>query len=115
MIIARPYPTQPTPPNWHTLFEKDDLTLRTGSLLLRTSWSLTPCHTHSSSALQKSGISNHMVFPTDSGRTKPRIRIPALRQLDAPNYMATLNQSTAISFHKRTLWYIIWLKHTTFK
>ena len=79
MIIARPYPTQPTPPNQHTLFEKDDLTPRMGSLLLRTSCLLTPCYTHSSSALQKSGILNHMVFATDSGRTKPCIRIPTLR------------------------------------
>ena len=94
MIIAQPCPTQPTPPNQHTPFEKGDLIHRTGfstnlkptytSLPLRTSWSLTPCPTHSSSALQKSGIPNHMVF---SGRTKPHVRIPALRQLHAPNHI----------------------------
>ena len=125
MIIARPNPIQPTPPNQHIPFEKSDLIPHTGSstnlkptyrsLLLRTSWSLTPCPTHSSSTLQKSGIPNHMVFAPNSGRTKPRVRIPALRQLHAPNHMATLNQSTAISFYKRTPQYLIWLKHSTFK
>ena len=75
MIIAQSYPTQPTPPNRHTPFEKGDLIPRTGSstnlkptytsLPLHTSWSLTPCPTHSSSALQKSGIPNHLVFATN--------------------------------------------------
>ena len=101
MIIARPYPTQPTTPNWHTPFEKVDLIPCTGSstnlkptytsLPLHTSWSLTPCPTQSSSTLQKSGIQNHVVFATNSGRTKPRVRIPTLRQVHAPNHMATLN------------------------
>ena len=125
MIISRPYPTQPTPPNWHTPFEKGDLIPCMSSstnlkptytsLPLYTSWSLTLCPIHSSSALQKSGVPNHVVFATNSGRTKPRVRIPPLRQLYAPKHMATLNQSTAISFHKRTPWYLIWLKHSTFK
>ena len=53
------YPSQPTPPNWHTPLGKGDLIPRMGastnlkstytSLLSRTSWSLTPCPTHSSS------------------------------------------------------------------
>ena len=127
MIIAPPYPTQPTPPNRHIPFEKGDLIPRTGSstnlkptytsLQLHTSidTTLTPCPTHSSSAFQKSGIPNHVVFATNSGRTKPRVRIPMLIQLHAPNSMATLNQSTAISFYKRTPRYLIWLKHSTFK
>ena len=125
MIIARPYPTQLKLPNQHTPLEKGDLIPHTGSftnlkptytsLPLRTSWSLTPCSTHSPSTLQKSGIPNHVVFATNSERTKPRVGIPALRQLHAPNHMATLNQSTAISFHKRTPRYLIWLKHSTFK
>ena len=52
MIIARPYPTQPTPLNRHTPFEKGDLIPRTGSftnlkptytsLSLCISWSVTP-------------------------------------------------------------------------
>ena len=55
MIIARPYPTQLTPPNQHTPFEKGDLIPRKGSstnlkptytsLPLHTSWLLTPCPT----------------------------------------------------------------------
>ena len=94
MIIARPCPTQPTPPNRHTPFEKGDLIPRKGSstnrnptymsLLLCTSWSLTPCPTHFSSALQKLGIPNHVVFASNSGCIKPRVLIPTLRQLYAP-------------------------------
>ena len=73
-----------------------------------TSWSLTPCPTHSSSVLQKSGIPIYVVFATNRGRTKPRVRLLAPRQLYVPNHMATLNQSPAISFHKRTPKYLIW-------
>ena len=114
MIIARPYLTQPTPPNRHTPFEKGDLIPCTGSstnlkptytsLPLHTSWSLTPCPTHSSSALQKLGIPNHVVFATNSGRTKPRVRIPALRQVHEPNHMATLMQFHSTKGHHDTLY-----------
>ena len=93
MIIARPYPTQLTPPNQHTPFEKGDLIPRTDS-----STNLKPTF-----------------FAPNSGRTKPRVRIPTLRELHSPNHMATLNQSIAISFHKRTPQDLIWLKHSTFK
>ena len=71
------------------------------SLPSHTSWSSTPCLAHSSSALQKSGIPNHVVFATNSGRTKPHVHILAPRQLYVPNHMATLNQSTAIHSTKR--------------
>ena len=71
-----PYSSQSTPPKRHTPFDTGDLIPRTGastnpkptytSLLSCTSWSLTPCCTHSSSALQKLGIPNHVVFVTNS-------------------------------------------------
>ena len=108
----RPYPSQPTPPNQRNPFDKADLIPHIGasinlkpiftSLPSRTSWSLTPCPTYFPSALQKSGIPNHIVFPTNSGRTKPLVRVLAPKELNGPNHMATLSQSTAISFHKRT-------------
>ena len=95
----RPNPNQPTPPNWHTPFDKDDLILHMGastnlkptytSLPSRTSWSSTPCSTHFSSALQKMGIPNHMVFATNSRLNKPRVCILAPRELNVPNHMAT--------------------------
>ena len=59
------------------------------SLPSPTSWSSTPCSTHFSSALQKLGIPNHMVFATNSGRIKPRVSILAPRELNVPNHMAT--------------------------
>ena len=99
----------------HGLFHPSNLNPTYTSFSSRTSWSSTLCLTHSCFPLQKLGIPNHVVFATNSGRTKPCVHILASRQLYVPNYMATLNQSTAISFHKRTLWYIISLKHTTFK
>ena len=62
MIIMQPYPSQPTPPNWHTPFDKGDLITCTVfsanlkptymSLPSHTSWSSTPCPTHSPSTLQ---------------------------------------------------------------
>ena len=83
----RPYPSQPIPPNWHTPFDQGDLIPRTGSstnpkptymfLPSRTSWSSTPSSTYSSSASQKLSIPNHVVFATNSGRTKPRVHILA--------------------------------------
>ena len=125
MIIMWPYPSQPTPPNWHAPFDKGDLIPCTGSstnlkptymsFLSHTLWSSAPCPTHSPSMLQKSGIPNHMVFTRNSGHTKPRVCILVSRQLYVPNHMATLNQTTVISFHKRTPWYLIWLKYATFK
>ena len=91
MTIMRPYPSQHVPPNWHTPFDKGDLIPCTDastnlrptytSLLSRTSWSLTPFPIHFSSALQKSGIPNHVVFATKSGRTKPGVLILGPRQL----------------------------------
>ena len=69
MIIMRPYPSQHTPPNWHTPFGTGHLILCTvsstnlkptyTSLSSCTSWSLTPCPTHPSSALQKSANVPH--------------------------------------------------------
>ena len=79
LIILRPYSSQLTPLNRDTPFEKGDLIQRTGtstnpkptysSLLSLTLRSPTPCPTHSSSALQKLGIPNHVVFAfvTNSG------------------------------------------------
>ena len=107
MIIGRPDPTQPTPPNPYTPFEKGDLIPHTGSstnlkptytsLRLRTSWSLTPYPTYSSSALQKSGMPNHVVFTTNSGRTKPHVGFP--RQ-DNCMYQTTWSNSTnQLQFH----------------
>ena len=107
MIIGRPYPTQPTPPNRYTPFEKGDLIPHTGSstnlkptytsLRLRTSWSLTPYPTYSSSALQKSGMPNHVVFTTNSGRTKPHVDFT--RQ-DNCMYQTTWSNSTnQLQFH----------------
>ena len=123
LIIMQPS-SQPTPLNRHTPFEKGYLISRMGastnpkptytSLLSCTSCSSTPCPTHSSSTLQKLGIPNHVVFTTNSGRTKQRAHILMPRQLYLRNHMATLNQSTAISLHKRTQGYLIWLKHATF-
>ena len=79
-----------------------------------TSWSSTPCPTHFSFTLQKLGIPNYMVFAKNRGCTKPCVHILVPRELNITNHTATLNQSTAISFHKRTPWYLIRLKHATF-
>ena len=124
LIIMPPYSSQPAPLNRHTLFDKRNLIPRMSastnpkptytSLLSRTSWSSTPCCTHSFTALQKLGVPNHVVFATNSGRTKPPVHILTPRQLYVLNHMATLNQSTSILFHEWTPWYLIWLKHATF-
>ena len=109
MIIRRPYPSQPTPPNWHTPFDKGDLI--PAQVLLPT-WSppIRHCH-HILHGLQ------HHVPPTFlpcytnqvyqtvwfSPQTMDVLNhVPAFLR---PNHMATLNQSNAIPFRKKTPWY----------
>ena len=91
------------------------LNLKSTYMLLpsHTSWPSIPCSTHPSLVLQTSGIPNHMVYATNSGYTKPHARILVLGALHVPNHVRTLNQSTVISLHKRTPWYLIWLNHAT--
>ena len=112
VISMQPYPSQPTPPKRHTSFDKGNLIRPMGasanlkltymSLSSHTSWSSIPCFTHYPLALQTLDIQNHMVWGTNSERTKPGACILSPRELNIPNDMPTLNQSTVISFHKRT-------------
>ena len=64
-------------------------------------------------ASKTSGIPNHVVWTTNGGHTKPHAHILAPGELNVPNHMPTLNQSTIISFHKKTPRYLIWINPAT--
>ena len=98
---------QLTPPNWHTPFHKDGLIPCTGSstnlkptytsLPSSNSWSLTPYLTHSSSALKKLGIPNHVVFATNSDVLN---HVSAFSRQDNSMYQITWPHSTnQLQFH----------------
>ena len=120
----RPYPSQPTPLNWHTPFDQGDLIPCTGSST-NPSPPIRPCRYtlyglphHVPPTLlprHKNRVYQTTWFSPQTGDVLNHVSTFSPRQLHIPNHMATLNQSTAISFQKRMPWHLIWFKHAAFK